>query len=180
MCTLAPRVATPVGVFVAAEPGGRNAYAGRMLTPGQPAPPIDLLNQHGESVSLQSLSGRRVMVFFYPKANTPGCTQQACALRDIAAQVGDTVILGISPDKPEAQQKFDTKFSLGFPLLADSDHAVAEAFGVWGEKSMYGRKYFGIVRSSFLIDEKGKIAHAWYKVSPDETVPLALGAIQKG
>ena len=86
--------------------------------------------------------------------------------------------IGISPDTPEAQQKFDTKFSLGFPLLADIDHAVAEAYGVWGEKSMYGRKYFGIVRSSFLIDEKGKIEHAWYKVSPDDTVPLALKAIQ--
>ena len=99
--------------------------------------------------------------------------RQALAKLDVAA-------IGISPDKPEAQQKFDTKFSLGFPLLADTDHAVADSYGVWGEKSMYGKKYFGIVRSSFLIDEKGKIAHAWYKVSPDETVPLALAALRAG
>jgi peroxiredoxin Q/BCP len=96
--------------------------------------------------------------------------RQALAKLNVAA-------IGISPDTPETQQKFDTKFSLGFPLLADTDHAVAEAFGVWGEKSMYGKKYFGIIRSSFLIDEKGKIANAWYKVSPDETVPLALNAV---
>ena len=97
--------------------------------------------------------------------------RQALAKQNVAA-------IGISPDKPEAQQKFDTKFSLGFPLLADTDHAVAEGFGVWGEKSMYGKKYFGIVRSSFLIDEKGRVTQAWYKVSPDETVPLALAALK--
>jgi len=99
--------------------------------------------------------------------------RQALAKLNVAA-------IGISPDKPEAQQTFDAKFHLGFPLLADTDHAVAEAFGVWGEKSMYGKKYFGIVRSSFLIDEKGKIAQAWYKVSPDDTVPLALAALRAG
>ena len=97
--------------------------------------------------------------------------RQALAKLDVAA-------IGISPDKPEAQRKFDTKFSLGFPLLADTDHAVAEAFGVWGEKSMYGKKYFGIIRSSFLVDEKGKVAQAWYKVSPDQTAPLALEALK--
>jgi len=97
--------------------------------------------------------------------------RQALAKQNVAA-------IGISPDKPEAQLKFDTKFSLGFPLLADTDHAVAEAFGVWGEKSMYGKKYFGIVRSSFLIDEKGRVMQAWYKVSPDETVPLAVAALK--
>jgi peroxiredoxin Q/BCP len=97
--------------------------------------------------------------------------RQALAKLNVAA-------IGISPDKPEAQQKFDAKFGLGFPLLADTDHGVAEAYGVWGEKSMYGKKYFGIVRSSFLIDEKGKITQAWYKVSPDDTVPLALKALQ--
>ena len=86
--------------------------------------------------------------------------------------------LGISPDTPEAQQKFDAKFKLGFPLLADTAHAVAEAYGVWGQKSMYGKTYFGIIRSSFLIDEKGRIAHAWYKVSPADTVPLALAALK--
>ena len=99
--------------------------------------------------------------------------RQALAKLNVAA-------VGISPDKPEAQQKFDTKFTLGFPLLADTEHAAAEAYGVWGEKSMYGKKYFGIIRSSFLIDEKGKVLQAWYKVSPDDTVPLALEALQAG
>ena len=87
-------------------------------------------------------------------------------------------VIGVSPDKPAAQQKFDEKFGLGFPLLADTEHAMAEAYGVWGEKSMYGRKYFGIIRSSFLIDAKGKIAGAWYKVSPADTVPEAMASLE--
>jgi peroxiredoxin Q/BCP len=150
------------------------------LKPGDKAPAFSLANQQGATVKLSAFKGQKVLVYFYPKADTPGCTKQSCSVRDARPQLDKLGIaaIGISPDKPEAQQKFDTKFSLGFPLLADTDHAVAEAYGVWGEKSMYGRKYFGIVRSSFLIDEKGKIAHAWYKVSPDETVPLALKAIQ--
>jgi peroxiredoxin Q/BCP len=114
-----------------------------------------------------------VLVFFYPKADTPGCTTQACGLRDVAGDVGDTAIVGISPDKPAKQAKFDEKYGLGFPLLADEDHAVAESFGVWVEKSMYGRKYMGIERSAFLVDEKGKLAQTWYKISPKDT-PLRL------
>jgi peroxiredoxin Q/BCP len=98
-------------------------------------------------------------------------------MRDIANQIGDTVILGVSPDKPAKQAKFDTKYGLGFPLLADEDHAVAEAFGVWVEKSMYGKKYMGIERSAFLIDEEGRIAKAWYKVSPADTAPNLLAAL---
>jgi peroxiredoxin Q/BCP len=98
-------------------------------------------------------------------------------MRDIANQVGDTVILGVSPDKPAKQAKFDTKYGLGFPLLADEDHAVAEAFGVWVEKSMYGKKYMGIERSAFLIDEDGRIAEAWYKVSPADTASNLLAAL---
>jgi peroxiredoxin Q/BCP len=98
-------------------------------------------------------------------------------MRDIANQVGDTVILGVSPDKPAKQAKFDTKYGLGFPLLADEDHAVAEAFGVWVEKSMYGKKYMGIERSAFLIDEEGRIAEAWYKVSPADTASNLLAAL---
>ncbi|MCB1006003.1 MAG: redoxin domain-containing protein, partial [Acidimicrobiales bacterium] len=98
-----------------------------------------------------------------------------CNLRDIAGEIGDTQILGVSPDKPEKQAKFDDKYSLGFPLLADEDHAVAEKYGVWGEKKNYGRTYMGIIRSAFLIDEKGKIAEAWYKISPKDT-PLKLKA----
>jgi peroxiredoxin Q/BCP len=147
------------------------------LKPGDKAPDFTLLDQQGQTVKLKDYKGRKVLVFFYPKADTPGCTAQACGLRDVAGEVGDTVILGISPDKPAKQAKFDDKFGLGFPLLADEDHAVAEAFGVWAEKSMYGKKYFGIVRSSFLVDEKGKIAEAWYKVSPKDTAENLLASL---
>jgi peroxiredoxin Q/BCP len=148
-----------------------------MLTPGRSAPPISLTDQHGETVTLRTFRGRRVLVFFYPKANTPGCTQQACALRDIAAEVGDTAIVGISPDKPAAQQKFDDKYTLGYPLLADTEHEVAEAYGVWQEKNNYGKKYMGIVRSAFLIGADGKIEHAWYKISPNDTPVKLLEAL---
>ena len=150
------------------------------LKPGDKAPDFTLLDQHGEPFSLsKSLKARkgRHLIFFYPKADTPGCTAQACGLRDVAGQVGDTQIVGISPDKPAKQQKFDTKFGLGYPLLADEDHAVAEAYDVWAEKSMYGKKYFGIVRSAFLIDEKGKVAEAWYKVSPKDTSANLLASL---
>jgi peroxiredoxin Q/BCP len=139
------------------------------LKPGDKAPTFTLLNQAGEKVKLGDFKGRKVLVYFYPKADTPGCTQQSCGLRDVKGDVGDTVIIGISPDKPAKLEKFDTKYSLGFPLLSDEDHAVAEAYEVWTEKSMYGRKYMGILRSAFLIDEKGKVQEAWYKVSPKDT-----------
>lgn len=144
-----------------------------MLTPGRTAPAISLPDQHGTTVTLRAYRGRRVLIFFYPKANTPGCTQQACGLRDVAGEVGDTVIIGISPDKPAAQAKFDDKYGLGYPLLADTEHAVAEAYGVWKEKSLYGKKYMGIERSAFLIGADGKIEQAWYKISPKDT-PLKL------
>ena len=154
-----------------------------MLEPGDKAPDFTLTDQHGETLQLKDHKGRRVLIFFYPKADTPGCTAQACGLRDIRGDIGDTVILGISPDKPAKQAKFDTKFGLGFPLLADEDHAVAEAYGVWAEKSMYGKKYWGIVRSAFLVDERGKLAGVWYKVSPKDTAARlleSLGASQPG
>ena len=144
-----------------------------MLKAGDKAPAFTLLDQDGNKVKMADFKGRKVLIYFYPKADTPGCTQQSCNLRDVAGQVGDTAIVGISPDKVAKQKKFDDKYSLGFPLLADEDHAVAEKFDVWTEKSMYGRKYMGILRSAFLIDEKGKIAEAWYKVSPKDT-PLNL------
>ena len=148
-----------------------------MLTKGDKAPELNLEDQNGETVTLSSFKGRKVCVYFYPKADTPGCTQQSCGLRDIAAQAGDTAIVGISPDKSAKQKKFDDKYSLGFPLLADTEHTVAEAYGVWKEKSMYGRSYMGIERSAFLIDEKGKIAEAWYKVSPKDTPANLLTAL---
>jgi thioredoxin-dependent peroxiredoxin len=144
---------------------------------GQPAPAFALLDQDGEKASLEDFRGRKVLVYFFPRADTPGCTQQSCGLRDVSDQIGDTAIIGISPDKPTAQKKFDTKYGLGFPLLADEDHAVAEAFGAWGEKSMYGKKYQGIVRSAFLIDEAGKIEQAWVKISPKDTPTNLLKAL---
>src|SRR3954467_1997502 len=151
------------------------------LEPGDKAPTFTLEDQTGAKVKLGDFKGRKVLVYFYPKADTPGCTTQACGLRDARAanEIGDTVVLGISPDKPTAQAKFDTKYSLGFPLLSDVDHAVADAYGAWGEKSMYGKKYQGIIRSAFLVDEKGKIAQAWPKVSPKDT-PLNLTKALKG
>lgn len=151
-----------------------------MSTPnvGDPAPSIVLEDQTGTTVDVAAAhAGRRVLVFFYPKANTPGCTTQACGLRDIADQVGDTVIIGISPDTPAKQASFDTKFSLGFTLLADVEHAVAEAYGVWVEKSMYGRKYMGVQRSAFLIDAAGNISHAWPKITPKDTPVQLLRAL---
>ena len=125
------------------------------LTAGDKAPSFTLADQRGEPVQLSSFTGRRVLVYFYPKADTPGCTTQACGLRDILGDVGDTAVLGISPDPPARQLKFDEKYSLGFPLLSDADHAVAEQFGAWGPKKLYGREYEGVIRSAFLIDEKG-------------------------
>ncbi|MEA3055859.1 MAG: thioredoxin-dependent peroxiredoxin [Actinomycetota bacterium] len=143
------------------------------LSTGDKAPAINLEDQSGKKVKLTDYKGRKVLVYFYPKADTPGCTQQSCGLRDIKDDIGDVAILGISPDKPEKQAKFDTKYSLGFPLLADTEHTVAEAYGAWGEKSMYGKKYLGIIRSAFLVDEKGRIEQAWPKISPKDT-PLNL------
>ena len=148
-----------------------------MLNPGDPAPEIALPDQDGTTRALADHRGHRVLVYFYPKADTPGCTQQSCGLRDIAAEVGDTAIIGISPDKPAAQKRFDTKYGLGFPLLADVDHAAAEAFDVWREKSMYGRTYMGILRSAFLIDPEGRIEQAWYKISPKDTPTKLLEAL---
>lgn len=147
------------------------------LEVGDKAPAVSLEDQHGDIVKLSSYKGRRVLVFFYPKANTPGCTTQACGLRDVVDQVGDTAIIGISPDAPDKQLSFDTKHSLGYPLLADVDHAVAEAYGVWGEKKLYGRAFMGIIRSAFLIDPNGKVEQAWYKISPKDTPVKLLKAI---
>jgi peroxiredoxin Q/BCP len=151
---------------------------GGMLKPGDKAPAISLKDQSGQTVKLSGFKGHKVLVYFYPKADTPGCTTQACGLRDILGQIGDTVVVGISPDPPARQAKFDTKYGLGFPLLSDEDHSVAEAYGVWREKSMYGRKYMGIERSAFLVDEKGKLAEVWYKVSPKDTPTNLLKALE--
>ena len=148
--------------------------------PNKAAPAFNLTDQHGDKVRLSSFKGRKVLVYFYPKADTPGCTTQACGLRDVADDIGDTVVLGISPDAPEKLAKFDDNYGLGFTLLSDADHATADKYGAWGEKSMYGKKYQGIIRSAFLVDEQGKIAEAWPKISPKDTPKNLLKALAAG
>jgi peroxiredoxin Q/BCP len=154
----------------------------KTLNPGDEAPQFSLVDQNGKTVKLSDFRGRRVLLYFYPRADTPGCTTQACSVRDARSELAaaGTEAVGISPDAPEKQKRFDGKYALGFPLLSDADHAVAAAYGVWGEKSMVGKKVEGITRSSFLIDEKGKILALWYKVSPKETVPNAREVLEKG
>jgi thioredoxin-dependent peroxiredoxin len=156
---------------------GRPVGSSPMLAPGDRAPDLDLVDQHGATVKLADHAGHRLFVYFYPKADTPGCTTQSCLLRDLAGQVGDTAIIGISPDTAAKQGKFDAKFNLGFPLLADVDHRVAEAYGVWKQKSMYGRTYMGIERSAFLVDDRGIVTNAWYKISPKDTPTVLLSAL---
>ena len=148
--------------------------------PGKKAPAITLLDQRGEKVKLTDHAGHPVLVYFYPKADTPGCTTQSCGLRDVAGDVGDAVIIGISPDQPEKLAKFDEKYGLGFTLLSDEDHAVAEKYGLWVEKKNYGKTYMGVQRSAFLIDETGKIEKAWPKVSPADTPKNLLTALAEG
>lgn len=150
-----------------------------MLKPGDKAPDIDLLDQNGKSVTLKKFAKKKVLVYFYPKADTPGCTAQSCGLRDIKNDIGRAVIVGISPDTPANQKKFDEKYELGFPLLADTENKVAKAYKVWKKKSMYGREYMGIERSAFLIDGDGVILEAWYKISPKDTPLKLLAALGK-
>ncbi len=149
------------------------------LKAGDPAPAFTLKDQDGHEVSLADFGARKLLLYFYPKADTPGCTTQACSVRDAMEELAEAgaVAVGISPDPPSRQKEFDDRYELGFPLLSDPDHAVAQAYGAWGEKSMYGRTYEGIIRSSFLIDEAGKILQASYKVKPQETVPNARKAL---
>lgn len=149
------------------------------LKVGDQAPPFSLKDQNGRTVSLTDFRGTRLLLYFYPKADTPGCTRQACSVRDAAEplQEAGAAAVGISPDRPEVQKKFDDKYNLRFPLLSDPDHQVAEAYGVWGTKSMYGKSHQGIIRSSFLIDEDGRILQATYGVKPEDTVPKAQEAL---
>jgi peroxiredoxin Q/BCP len=151
------------------------------LEAGDRAPAFNLKDQDGTSRRLSEFKGQKVVLYFYPKADTPGCTTQSCALRDAEPDLTqlDAVVIGVSPDTPERQKKFDDKYGLGFTLLADTEHEVAEKYGVWGEKVNYGRKYMGIIRSAFVIDEQGKIAAAFYKVSPKDTVPKATKALEE-
>jgi peroxiredoxin Q/BCP len=149
------------------------------LKAGDPAPDLETVNENGDKVSLKALRGKRVVLYFYPKDNTTGCTAQACAFRDAYPQIEDknAVVLGVSPDSAKSHQSFKSKFNLPFPLLIDQDHKIAEAYGVWREKSMYGRKYMGILRSHFVIDEQGKLADVQYNVKATDSATKALASL---
>jgi peroxiredoxin Q/BCP len=149
------------------------------LEPGSPAPDFELPDQNGEPVRLSDFRGRPVVLYFYPKADTPGCTTQACGVRDHRPdyESANAVVLGVSPDPVKRVSKFDHKYGLGFPLLADEDHSVAEAYGVWVQKSMYGRTYMGNERTTFVIDPDGVVRDVFRKVKPAEHDKLVLGAL---
>jgi peroxiredoxin Q/BCP len=151
-----------------------------MLTTGSKAPSFSLRSDAGDTINLDDFKGRKVVLYFYPKDDTSGCTVEACEFRDSWAAVKRTgaALFGISPDGVESHQKFKRKYDLPFPLLADTDHAVAERYGAWGEKSMYGRKYQGILRTTFVIDEAGRIAKVFEKVKPRGHAKEVLEALQ--
>jgi thioredoxin-dependent peroxiredoxin len=153
-----------------------------MLEPGNAAPDFTLRDQDGKPVTLSGLLGKTVVLYFYPKADTSGCTTQACGVRDHRTDYerAGAVVIGVSPDPVNRIAAFDDKHSLGFPLLADEDHSVAEAYGVWVQKSMYGRKYWGVQRTTYIVGPEGKIAHVIPKVTPtthDDEVLAALSAL---
>jgi peroxiredoxin Q/BCP len=152
-----------------------------MLKPGTKAPAFSLPTDDGSTVALKDLKGRKVILYFYPKDDTSGCTTEACEFRDSwkSVQKAGAVVLGVSPDPVTAHLKFRKKYSLPFPLLADTEHAVAEAYGAWGEKSMYGKKYFGILRSTFIIDEGGRVVKVFEKVKPKGHAGEVLAALEE-
>lgn len=152
-----------------------------MLKAGMLAPDFTLPSSDGGAVSLGALRGAPVVVYFYPKDDTSGCTTQACEFRDswAAVQASGATILGVSPDGLASHGKFRDKFNLPFPLLADEDHAVAEAYGSWGEKSMYGRKYQGIIRNTFVIDAQGVVQHVFEKVKPKGHAAEVLAVLER-
>ncbi|HSD46414.1 MAG TPA: thioredoxin-dependent thiol peroxidase [Pyrinomonadaceae bacterium] len=150
----------------------------KMLKEGTTAPAFKTTDANGETVSLKDLRGQKVVLYFYPKDDTPGCTKEACSFRDEFAKFkkrGITV-LGVSPDNEKSHKRFETKYKLPFTLLADTDHAIAESYGVWGEKKFMGRTYMGVLRTTFLIDEKGKIKKVFEKVKPEDHASEVLEA----
>jgi len=149
------------------------------LTAGILAPTFEALTDTGEKIDLAAYRGQKVILYFYPKDDTPGCTTQSCGFRDVHAEIADknAVVFGISPDGIESHQQFREKFELPFTLLVDEDHAIAEAYGVWGERSMYGRTFMGIQRSHFVIDEEGNLLEAYYNVKPENSPTRALAAL---
>jgi len=152
-----------------------------LLAVGDKAPAFKTTDQDGEAVSLGDFKGKKLVLYFYPKDDTPGCTKEACSFRDGWSKFRKrgVAVLGVSTDDEKSHRKFIDKFSLPFPLLADTDKAIVKAYGVWGEKSMYGRKYMGTNRVTYLIDEKGKIAAVWPKVKPDGHADEILEAVGK-
>jgi len=152
-----------------------------VLAEGNKAPSFTLPDQNGDKVKLSDLKGQIVVLYFYPRADTPGCTTQACGVRDRSAdyEAAGARVIGISPDEVGAIDKFAGKYDLGFTLLADADHAVAEKYGAWVEKSMYGRKYMGVARATFIIDPRGKIAKVFPKVQPKKHDDLVLKALSE-
>ena len=152
-----------------------------MVIEGNPAPDFTLPDQHGNAVSLRDLRGSWIVVYFYPRADTPGCTTQACGVRDRSDdyEAAGARVVGISPDPVSAVEKFADKHSLRFTLLADEAHSVAEDWGVWAEKSMYGKKYWGVLRATFIVDPKGTIAKVFPKVSPKTHDDQVLGALRE-
>lgn len=149
------------------------------LKPGDPAPDFELTADNGAKVKLSDFRGKRAIVYFYPRDDTPGCTTQACGFRDAYPEIEEqnAVVLGISPDGTKSHQKFKTKHNLPFILLSDEDHAVADAYGVWGEKSTMGRKYMGVIRSHFVVDEQGKLLDVQVKVKPADSVKRAVDTL---
>jgi len=151
-----------------------------LLSVGDKAPAFQAKNQDGETVSLSDFKGKKVVLYFYPKDDTPGCTKEACSFRDGWSKFRKrgVAVLGVSTDDEKSHRKFADKFSLPFPLLADPEKKIVTDYGVWGEKSMYGRKYMGTNRVTYVIDEKGKIAAVWPKVKPDGHADEILEAVQ--
>jgi peroxiredoxin Q/BCP len=147
---------------------------------GSPAPDFALHDENGQTVKLSDFRGKRVVLYFYPKDDTSGCTTQACGFRDNYPTIEEqnAVVIGLSPDDAKSHTKFKTKYNLPFILLVDEDHKVADQYGVWGDKKMYGITYTGIIRSHFVIDEQGKIADAQVKVSPKDSVERALASLK--
>jgi len=149
------------------------------LKEGQTAPEFNLPAQDEKNVALKDFRGKKVLIFFYPKAMTSGCTKQACSVQDAKDELAEMGVLpiGISPDPVRQQDKFASKYGLKYPLLSDFDYTVAPSYGVWGEESMYGKKYDGIIRSAFLVGEDGRMIKAWYKIKPDQTVQKVREAL---
>ena len=149
-----------------------------MLNVGEPAPDFSLQDQDGNTHTLADYAGQQLLIYFYPRADTPGCTRQSCSVRDHEAELAAKGIaaIGVSPDGPTAQKRFDDKFSLGFPLLCDTERAMIDAYGAWGERTVFGKTRMGLIRSAFLVGSDGMLLGEWSPVTPEDTVSNALAA----